>query len=214
MSTPIITDFKGTGFAVVTSYGAGAALTGISNANPAVVTRTAHGLADNDVVKIAGVVGMTEINDLQCVVEVIDANSFSLIGVDSMNFDVYVSGGTVAKATFTSSCQVTGYSGPTGTTPSNTTDTNCGSAKSYGVPQHGSVELSFAVADQAYIRTLVEAQKVAAQVVHRYTLPKSRGLRFDIGTVVAVDPGSAQANGTWAGTATIERDVPFIDVEA
>ena len=55
------------------------AITAITNANPAVVTDTGHPLADGDVVEITGVVGMTEVNSGRYVVEVIDANSFSLL---------------------------------------------------------------------------------------------------------------------------------------
>lgn len=213
MTTPILTPFKGTTFAVVSAWGSASAITGITNANPAVVSRVGHGLVDGDVVKFAGIVGMEELNGRICVVEAIGADSFSLIDVDATNFGAYVSGGTVAKGTLSASCQLTGYQGPTGTTPSTTVDTNCGSAKTYGTPQPGTVTLAFASSTQnapfeAAFRT---AQKAVGQVALVTTLPLSRGKLVDIGTVVAYD-SSASANGNWTGGATIERDYNRVDL--
>jgi hypothetical protein len=215
MTTPILTPFKGTTFAVVTAWGAGAAITAITNANPAVVTRTAHGLADGAVVRLQGIVGMEELNGRICVVDSLTADTFALIDVNSTNFGVYASGGTVQTGTLSASCQLTGYQGPTGTTPSTTVDTNCGSAKTYGTPQPGTVTLTFASSTQnapfeAAFRT---AQKAVTQVALVTTLPLARGRLIDIGTVVSYD-SSASANGNWTGGASIERDFDRIDLAA
>ena len=82
--------------AVLTIGAAGAAktITAITKANPAVLTSTAHGLVDGDVVKISSVAGMTEINGKVGVVVVLTANTFELRGVDSTNFSTYTSGGS------------------------------------------------------------------------------------------------------------------------
>jgi hypothetical protein len=211
MSQPILTPFKGTQFAVVTAWGTGAAITGISNANPAVVNRVAHGLVDGDVVKHAGIVGMEELNGRICVVDVLSPDTYALMGVDSLNYGAYVSGGTVSRGTLSASCQLTGYQGPTGTTPSTTVDTNCGSAKTYGTPQHGTVGLSFAEADNAFNNALKTARSSVEQVALVTTLPLGRGKLVDIGTVVSYD-SNATANGNWTGGASIERDFERVDV--
>jgi hypothetical protein len=211
MSQPILTPFRGTTFAVVTSWGSGAAITGITNASPAVVTRVAHGLADGDVVKHAGIVGMTEINGRICVVDVLSVDTYALVGVDALNFGAYVSGGTVSKATLSNTCQLTGYQGPTGSTPSSTVDTNCGTSKTYGNPQPGTVTLAFAEASTAFVIALKTARANVDQIALVTTLPLSRGKTVDIGTVVATD-SNATANGNWTGGATIERDFERIDV--
>lgn len=213
MTTPILTQFKGSQFAVVTAWGTGQAITGVTNANPAVVTRTAHGLADGDVVKLSGIVGMEELSDRICVVDSLTADTFALIDVDATNFGAYTSGGTVSKATLSASCQVTDYQGGSGTTPSNTVDTNCGSAKTYGTPQHGTVSISFAAStlNAAFEAAFKAAQKSVGQVALVTTLPLSRGKLVDIGTVVAY-ASSASANGNWQGGATIERDYARVDV--
>lgn len=75
------------------------AITGVSQANPAVVTSTGHGLTTGNEVYLFNVQGMTELNNNFYTITVIDANSFSLDGVDSTLFSAYVSGGIVALVT-------------------------------------------------------------------------------------------------------------------
>lgn len=74
-------------------------ITGITNANPCVITSTAHGYANGDQVVIAGVVGMVEMNDYSVEVTVIDADSFSvnLDTSDTADWTAYVSGGIAKK---------------------------------------------------------------------------------------------------------------------
>lgn len=79
----------------------GKTITAISKANPAVITATAHGFADGDVVKVTGVTGMTEINSKVGVVTVVDANNFKLNGIDSTNYTTYTSGGSATPTQVT-----------------------------------------------------------------------------------------------------------------
>jgi len=109
--------FYGTLFSIITGYGAANPIaTGISNTNPAVVTDPAHGFVAGDVVVITGCVGMLEVNNGLYVVGAVTANTYELTGVDALNYGVYTSGGSAAKATFSQSCEVTGYTGDSGTT--------------------------------------------------------------------------------------------------
>ena len=82
----------------VGASGSAKTITGISKANPAVVTSTAHGLTEGQVLKIASVAGMTEINNKVGIVRNPAANTFELAGVDSSAFTTYTSGGSVAIA--------------------------------------------------------------------------------------------------------------------
>lgn len=70
-------------------------ITGITQANPGVVTSVGSDLLTGDRVFISGVVGMNQVNNMEFTVTRINANSFS-IGVDTTGFTAYVSGGTVA----------------------------------------------------------------------------------------------------------------------
>tara|TARA_R110000764_G_C11029370_1_gene385292 strand:- start:7348 stop:10386 length:3039 start_codon:yes stop_codon:yes gene_type:complete len=75
-------------------------LTNITQANPAVVTDTAHGLSTGDEIRLTGVVGMTEINNFIYEITVLSVNTFSIAyafngaAVNSTTFTAYTSGGT------------------------------------------------------------------------------------------------------------------------
>ena len=73
------------------------AISGITKANPAVVTSNSHGLNDGDRVFITGVVGMTEVNNREFTVAGKTTNTFQLSGVNSSAFTTYGSAGTVGK---------------------------------------------------------------------------------------------------------------------
>lgn len=72
-------------------------ITGITKANPAVVTSNSHGFSNGDRVFISGVVGMTQVNNLEFTVAGATTNTFQLSGVNSSAYTTYSSGGTVGK---------------------------------------------------------------------------------------------------------------------
>lgn len=77
-------------------------ITNISQADPGVVTSTAHGFNDGDEVVITGVVGMTEVNNKRYIVANKTANDFELTDkdgndVDTTGYTAYSSGGTVNR---------------------------------------------------------------------------------------------------------------------
>lgn len=73
----------------------GMAITGITKSTTPTVTCVAHGFEENQVIYIADVSGMAEINGLTLkVLAVVNANSFTLYGVDTTDFSTYTSGGT------------------------------------------------------------------------------------------------------------------------
>jgi hypothetical protein len=75
-------------------------ITGITKANPAVVTYTgADTYANGDKVIISGVVGMLEVNNREFTVANVNtgANTFELSGVNSTAYTTYASGGVVSE---------------------------------------------------------------------------------------------------------------------
>lgn len=73
-------------------------ITDVSQANPGVVTYSGSDeFADDDVVRISGVVGMTELNGNDYTVASLDtgANTFELSGTNTSGFTAYSSGGKV-----------------------------------------------------------------------------------------------------------------------
>jgi len=77
-------------------------ITGITQANPAVVTSAGHGLVDGQWVKLAAVAGMTQVNGRTFKVDVLTANTFSLLdpltdaNINSTGYPAYTSGGTAS----------------------------------------------------------------------------------------------------------------------
>lgn len=72
-------------------------ITGITKANPAVVTAASHGYSNGDHVWINDVGGMTELNGRRFTVANKTTNTFELSGVNSSSYTTYTSGGTAAK---------------------------------------------------------------------------------------------------------------------
>jgi hypothetical protein len=75
-------------------------ITAITKANPAVVTYSGSDTyANGDRIVIAGVLGMTEVNNREFTVANVNtgSNTFELSGVDSSAYTTYTSGGTVAE---------------------------------------------------------------------------------------------------------------------
>ncbi len=69
------------------------AISGITTANPGVVTAISHGLTTGDKVFIYGVVGMNEVNNREFTITVTGVDTFTI--VDTSAYTAYTSGGTV-----------------------------------------------------------------------------------------------------------------------
>lgn len=74
-------------------------ITAATQADPCQITAADHGLATNDIATIAGVVGMTDINDLDFTATYVDDDNFT-IGVSSSAYSAWSSGGYVYTATY------------------------------------------------------------------------------------------------------------------
>lgn len=72
-------------------------ITGITAADPAVVTAASHGFSDGWLVKIYDVVGMTEINGMVVRVANSDATTFECYGLNGTKFTAYASGGKAVR---------------------------------------------------------------------------------------------------------------------
>lgn len=78
-----------------TLVGSTLAVTGITNANPGVVTTNLnHNFATGQVINIAGVVGMTGVNNTPLTITVLTNKTFS-IGIDTTSAGAWTSGGVV-----------------------------------------------------------------------------------------------------------------------
>lgn len=68
-------------------------ITAVAKSNPCLVTSTAHKMETGYITYLNGIVGMTELNYTFFRVTKIDANTFTLDGIDSSSYTTYVSGG-------------------------------------------------------------------------------------------------------------------------
>lgn len=68
-------------------------ITAVSSTNPVVVTSAAHGFTNGQTVYIAGLIGMSELNDRQFTVANVAADTFELQGEDGTGHQAYASGG-------------------------------------------------------------------------------------------------------------------------
>lgn len=82
--------------------GGAVTITAIAKTFPVRLTATAHGLVNGDVVAIASVGGMVEVNGVTAVVEYVTANTFALHGIDATAYTTYTSGGTATPVTWVS----------------------------------------------------------------------------------------------------------------
>lgn len=80
--------------------GTGYSISAATQADPVAITTTSTpGFSNGDVVTIAGVVGMTEINGTPYTVANLAGSTFELDGIDGTGFTAWASGGTVTAGT-------------------------------------------------------------------------------------------------------------------
>lgn len=202
--------FQGSTIAVVTEFGAESpskAITAITKADPAVVTSAAHGLVTGDVVKLTGIVGMTELNDGVFIIEKLSANTFSLVDTDSTGYGTYTANGSIDKASFSNWCELTGYNRQGGSKTENDATSLCSTAVEVelGLPDFGTTQMDFFFAPQTAIQLALASFDASSDVMAvKVTLPKNGGIRTLLGFVQQTSE-QASANGLWTGSMTIRN---------
>lgn len=103
---------QGSKIEIATGTGGAKTITAISKANPCQITSAAHGLSAGDVVALAAIGGMTELNGINAVISHVTTNTFALENVDSTGYTTYTSGGTATPVTYTEIAEVNSFSPP------------------------------------------------------------------------------------------------------
>lgn len=153
--------------------GAAKTISGLTNANPGVVTATAHGLANGTVGIITSVGGMTQVNNRAFVIANQATNSFELKGTDTstaQGYGVYTTGGSFQAYTMVEVGEVRGITSAFDGEAADIDVTHLRSVgKEYltGLPEFGNVSLtlwlpSSADTGQARLRALREIQSSTA----------------------------------------------------
>jgi hypothetical protein len=89
---PVINVWSKVGVSVQTVLAAAVPITSITKANPAVVTRAAHGFTNGQVVKLSGMTGMSELDNKVVEVANVTTGTYELKGEDSTLYGTFASG--------------------------------------------------------------------------------------------------------------------------
>lgn len=209
--------FQGSQIAVSIGFDAvspSLAITGITRANPAVVSVANHGLVDGDVVQITGVLGMTEVNDDIYIVHKLTTGTYALLDTDSTAWGAYASGGHSDKAQMSNWCELTGYNRQGGTKTENDASSLCSVAKEYelGLPDFGTTQLDYHFAPQTAIQLAMAAADLSGdKLAVKLILPKGGGSRTQLGFVTQTSE-TASVNGLWTGTMTVRNTGKPVDL--
>jgi hypothetical protein len=182
--------------------------TAITKADPAVVTITSHGLSDGDAVYVRGVGGMTELNGEQFLVNVLTANTFQLLGVNSTDYGTFTSGGYFDKGTYSQLCELTGFNRTGGTSPEIDATSICSTAAEFeiGLPDFGTAQLDYnfapSVTVQQSLDDFYQGTSAGLKIAYKITLPGTGGTLVQLGFIQQTsDQG---ANGAlWTGSTTL-----------
>lgn len=191
------------------------AITGITRANPAVVTAAGHGFVDGDVIKITGVPGMTEVNGDIYIIDMLSSSTFALVDTDSTAWTAFGgAGGHADKAQMSNWCELTGYNRQGGTKTENDASSLCSTAKEYelGLPDFGTTQLDYHFAPQTAIQIAMAALDLSGdKMAVKLKLPKSGGSRTQLGFVTQTSE-TASVNGLWTGTMTVRNTGKPLDL--
>lgn len=193
---------QGSTLHIATGTGGAKTITAITVGNPAIVTSTAHGLSNGDVVSIASVAGTmsTTLNGTSRVIANVTANTFALLDFDSTGL-TYTSGGTATPDTYTKINGVISFSGFDGAaTELDTTDLDS-TAMEYisGLMDEGkfSFEAKRIAADNGQI-AMVAARASGAVTGLKLTLPDAAVATFNV--LVKTVPTAGGVNAVLKGT--------------
>lgn len=159
--------FAGSEFWISTATAAADTITGITAANPPVVTATSHGLTDGTIVYISGVVGMTEVNDRFFIVDDAATNTFELLGIDGSAYTAYGSGGTAVAHTMSKACEVKSINIQGGQTDQIETTSICDTVKTFaaGLSDTGTIAINANMLPQGAVQIKMRSYSEAGTTV-------------------------------------------------
>lgn len=202
--------FNGSTFGVQTGLGASKTVTGITNADPGVVSSTAHGFVTGDVVELSSIEGMTEVNGNLYAVDNEASGSFELAATDTTDYGTFEAGspadGIARPVTFGSFCELTGANQQDAGADQIEVSTICSDAKEFeqGLSDSGTLQLDFNWAGNETVQAALRTAKVSGdKLAFKVTFPGTGGFAIMIGTVQQTS-FQGQVNGVWTASATIK----------
>lgn len=200
--------FQGSTVSLLTEYGANSpasSITGVTSANPPVVTSAAHGRANGDVIYINSGGGMTELDGRVFIIYGVTTNTFKLWDADATSYTTFSGTGTFDYASFSSFCELTNWNHQGGSAPEITASTICSTRQEFerGLSDLGTVELSFNYAPNTTIQTALDTFETSGDTMAvKLALPNSGGSAVYLGFVQKTGSQGA-VNQLYTASATI-----------
>ena len=176
------------------------AITGITQANPCVVTLAAHNFAIGDEAEVAAIVGMTELNGTRAFVTATTATTVTFGEVNSTAYTAYSSGGTLTQvaATTTTAGWATVNAAITNTSQQNPCLVTCGAPHTFATGQSVTITAvggMVALNGNTYVITVISATKftldgIDATAFGAYTAG-GNAARTAVAPALAADPTAA-----------------------
>lgn len=182
------------------------AITGITKANPGVVTATGSDYPDGAVVKPLGILGMTELNGKLFIVDDGATNTFDLFETDTSAYGAYASGGTLAVADFSEFCELTGANQQGAAADQTDVSTICSTAKEFeqGLADTGTLQLDYNFAPNTDIQEAIRvANKSGDTIAVKITFPNAGGTIIMFGTVQQTS-FTGKVGDVWTAQCTIK----------
>lgn len=176
---------QGSTLQIATGTGSALTITAISQSKPMRITVSAlNSVNPGDVVQIAGVVGMTQVNAASFVIDYIDATNkvLTLANTDSTGYSAYTSAGTATPTTYTKIGNVKSFSGFDGSASEIDVTNLDSTAKEFrlGLTDPGSFQIDFdqdnSDAGQVALRT---SQVAGTQKAYKLTFPNGNTASFN-----------------------------------
>lgn len=209
---------QGSRLQIATSLAASKTITGITVADPPIVSSTAHGYTAGDMIVIESVVGMVEVNDriFEVAATGLTSNAFGLLGVlaSTFGYTAYASGGTAKKATMTTVGKVSNIvlPDPTRADIDKTNLQSTGKEYNSGIPDYGEVTFDYGVdpADTGQI-AMMTALGLAAQKYFAVRIGTSGAyISTFAGCVKKFSQGTLSVDGQMKGSGAIRVSGPSV----
>jgi hypothetical protein len=184
-------------------------ITAITKANPAVITSTAHGLLDGQIVTIAAVGGMTEINGTYYVTGV-TTNTFSVatldgVTVNSTAFTTYTSGGTATTLAYLPVSEARSLNFADAQTPEIDVTTLLSTSKEYVLGLQDAGEFSFELNYVPFDAALIELRLAKADAKLRsFYIEFQDGSAFAFRAFVKAVPYQTDYQSAMSGSCTLK----------
>lgn len=195
-------------------------VSGISNASIAIVTvsDTSSLGAANEVFagKLSSVEGMTEVDDETFIIQIVDATTFKLLGVDSTGYGTFSGTALFYPAVMSNWCEVTGFNRQGGSSPEIPATTVCSDFAEFeiGLPDFGTAQVDFNYAPNTTVQTALDTfQQSGEKTVLHYSLPRSGGERWVLGFVQQTGE-QGQNGGLWTASMTFRATGAPVTVTA